>query len=116
MRRFSAVGTPSLTAFRGAGVFDGPSLSSSLHSTARFDLRDAMDDTDDNGHVLGTSLILPGARAGDKKEEMEMQEEEEEEKEVAADMNDADDNDDRASVSTDVIDDDNFDVNKRFIL
>ena len=82
-----------------------------------------MDDTDDNGYVLGTSLILFGASAVDEGEEEEAgdmdvnkEEEEEEEEEVAFDMNDAYDNDDRVSVSTDVIDDDNFDVNKRFIL
>ena len=36
---------------------------------------------------------------------------EEEEEEVAADLNDADNNDDRVSVCTDVINDDDFDEN-----
>ena len=75
-------------------VFDGPSLSSSSRSATRFDLRDAMDDTDDNGHVLGTSLILPGARAGDEGEEMEVEEEEEEGANHSASVSDVIDGDD----------------------
>ena len=105
LRRFSVVGTPSSTAFRGASVADGPSLSSSSRSATRYDLRDAMDDTDDNDHVIGTSLIFPGARAGDEEEEMEVEEEEEEEEEGANHLADG------ASVSTDVIDGDDFDEN-----
>jgi hypothetical protein len=96
LSHFLAVVALLSTEFRGAGVFDGRSRSSSSLSTARFDLRDAMDETDDNDHVLGTSPICTDARAvaGDE-EEMEVEEEEEEaEEEVAVDMNDAYDNDD----------------------